>query len=61
MRKAPRSTLIALVSLVVIGSGNFAFAQSDRTLGINCTVAGHEHCGETGHLGGYHRHYRHYR
>jgi hypothetical protein len=29
-----------------------ASAQSDRTLGINCTVAGHEHCGENGPLGG---------
>jgi hypothetical protein len=41
---------------------DFASAQSDRTLGISCTVAGHEHCGETGRLYGRHyRHYRHYR
>lgn len=61
MRSALLAAVTALISVFIIGSGNFAFAQSDRTLGINCTVAGHEHCGETGHLGGYHRHYRHYR
>jgi hypothetical protein len=39
-----------------------AFAQSDKTLGISCTVAGHEHCGETGRGYGHRiRHYRHYR
>jgi len=48
------------------GTANIASAQSDRTLGINCTVAGHIHCGENGRVGGsarwhhrYHRHYRH--
>jgi hypothetical protein len=62
MRKALLAAVTALTSVVVMSSGNLAFAQSDRTLGISCTVAGHEHCGETGRLGGRHyRHYRHYR
>jgi hypothetical protein len=60
MRKALLAVVAALGSIVIMGSGNSAFAQSDRTLGINCTVAGHQHCGETGcHWG--HRHHRHYR
>jgi hypothetical protein len=50
---------------VLGGTANTASAQSDRTMGINCTVAGHIHCGENGPVGGsarwHHRHYRHYR
>jgi hypothetical protein len=50
---------------LLAGTANPAKAQSDRTLGINCTVAGHIHCGENGPIGGsarwHHRHYRHYR
>jgi hypothetical protein len=55
----------ALAIGLVSGTANIASAQSDRTLGINCTVAGHVHCGENGPIGGstrwHHRHYRHYR
>jgi hypothetical protein len=29
-------------------------------MGINCTIAGHQHCGEAGGHWGY-RHHRHYR
>ena len=36
----------------LLGSGRIAAAQSDRTLGINCTYAGHEHCGENGRIVG---------
>lgn len=36
----------------LLGSGQIAGAQSDRTLGINCTYAGHAHCGENGHVAG---------
>jgi hypothetical protein len=35
----------------LLGSGHTAAAQADRTLGINCTYAGHEHCGENGRIG----------
>jgi hypothetical protein len=53
---------VALTSVVIISFGNSALAQSDRTLGISCTVAGHEHCGEAGGYWGHHaRHHRHYR
>jgi hypothetical protein len=52
-------------ALLLGGTANIASAQSDRTLGINCTVVGHEHCGENGRIWGsarwHHRHYRHYR
>jgi len=59
-RKALFALVAVLTTVVIMSSGNSAFAQSDRTLGINCTVAGHQHCGETGgHWG--HRHHRHYR
>jgi hypothetical protein len=42
------------------GSVGTASAQSDRTLGISCTVAGHVHCGEYGsrYRGGWHRGFR---
>ena len=53
---------VALTSVVIMSSGNSVFAQSDRTLGINCTVAGHQHCGEVGgHYGHHARHHRLYR
>jgi hypothetical protein len=58
--------LIVATSAAVLAVGMFvgnceiASAQSDRTLGINCTVAGHEHCGENGRMLGYsHHHWRH--
>lgn len=41
-----------LAAGALLGSGQIAAAQSDRTLGINCTYAGHEHCGENGHIAG---------
>ena len=55
---------LVLWSLVAAGAGILvagtqpASAQSDRTLGVNCTVAGHVHCGENGPIGGpaYRRH-----
>jgi hypothetical protein len=60
MKKTLLAIIAGLASLTIMGSGNSAFAQSDRTLGINCTVAGHQHCGEAGgHWG--HRHHRYYR
>ena len=56
----------AVMAIGLLGAAaNTASAQSDRTLGVNCTVAGHEHCGENGRVSGsarwHHRHYRHYR
>jgi hypothetical protein len=61
MRKALLAIITAaLASVAIMSPGNSAFAQSDRTLGINCTVAGHQHCGETGGYWGHRRH-RHYR
>ncbi len=41
----------AALSLAALSTAP-ASAQSDKTLGINCTVAGHVHCGENGRLGG---------
>ena len=41
----------ALVTGIFALQSGTAFAQSDRTLGINCTVAGHIHCGEDGPSG----------
>jgi hypothetical protein len=41
-----------LVAGLLASATKFASAQSDRTLGINCTVAGHAHCGETSPIGG---------
>ncbi len=47
---------VLLVALAMNAATNAASAQSDRTLGVTCTVAGHEHCGENGVVGGtYHR------
>ena len=40
----------------LLGSGRTAAAQADRTLGLNCTYAGHAHCGENGRIVGA-RHY----
>jgi hypothetical protein len=54
--------------VVIAAAGTLAaatgavFAQSDKTMGINCTVAGHVRCGETAHTwSGVRRghHYRH--
>lgn len=60
------STKVAIVVLAAAGTLAVAtgpgFAQSDKTMGINCTVAGHVHCGENGRAwGGVRRghHYRH--
>jgi hypothetical protein len=36
----------ALATSVFAGTAGTVSAQSDRTMGINCTVAGHIHCGE---------------
>ena len=47
---------VVLASGALLGSGQIAAAQSDRTLGINCTYAGHAHCGENGRIGGSRRH-----
>jgi hypothetical protein len=46
----------AFATGALLASGQIAAAQSDRTLGINCTYAGHEHCGENGRIPGA-RHY----
>lgn len=44
--------LLAVAVLFVTFGLSAAFAQSDRTMGINCTVAGHIHCGENGPIFG---------
>lgn len=53
-----------MVSILAAGiyasTEGIAFAQSDRTLGINCTVAGHIRCGENGGYRWRHRHWRHH-
>jgi hypothetical protein len=41
-----------LAAGALLGSGQVAAAQADRTLGIGCTYAGHEHCGENSRIGG---------
>ncbi len=49
------SVLLAAAALAFglsAGGLGTASAQSDRTLGVNCTVAGHVRCGENGPLGG---------
>lgn len=43
---------VVLAAGALVGSGQIAAAQSDRTLGINCTYAGHAHCGENGRVVG---------
>ncbi len=55
-----------LAAGLLAGSADIASAQSDRTLGVNCTVAGHVYCGENGPIWGsgyrwHHRYYRHWR
>jgi len=45
-----------LAAGALLGSGQIAGAQADRTLGLNCTYAGHQHCGENGHIVGSRRH-----
>jgi hypothetical protein len=58
-------TKFAIVVIVAAGSLAAAsgpvFAQSDKTMGINCTVAGHVHCGENGRAWGGVRHWHHSR
>ena len=39
-----------LAAGALFGSGQIAVAQADRTLGLNCTYAGHQHCGENGRI-----------
>jgi len=48
------STLFAAAAVLSLAAFSTApaSAQSDKTLGINCTVAGHVHCRENGRLGG---------
>lgn len=41
-----------LVAGALLGSAQIAAAQADRTLGLNCTYAGHQHCGENGPIVG---------
>lgn len=60
--------MTALISSAVLAAGltagtaGTASAQSDRTLGVDCTVAGHIHCGENGPIYGSQRwHYRGWR
>ena len=49
-----------LAAGIYASTGGIASAQSDRTLGINCTVAGHIRCGENGGYRWRHRHWHHY-
>jgi hypothetical protein len=51
---------LALAAGIAAGTAGIAAAQSDRTLGINCTVAGHAHCGESGPIFGSRRLYNFY-
>jgi hypothetical protein len=46
----------AVLAAGLLGSGQIASAQADRTLGLNCTYAGHQHCGENGPIAGARRH-----
>lgn len=50
-----------LAAGLLVGTGRIASAQSDRTLGIGCTQAGHQHCGEDGPIAGSRRLYAWYR
>jgi hypothetical protein len=50
-----------LAAGLLAGTGRVASAQSDRTLGIGCTEAGHQHCGENGSIVGSRRLYAWYR
>ena len=47
---------VVLAAGALLGSGQIAAAQADRTLGLNCTYAGHQHCGENGRIVGARRH-----
>ncbi|HZP74509.1 MAG TPA: hypothetical protein VFB45_00065 [Pseudolabrys sp.] len=49
-----------LAAGLTLAGTNLAAAQSDRTLGVNCTEAGHIHCGENGPIFGSHRVYSPY-
>jgi hypothetical protein len=51
---------VLLAAGLLVGTGRVASAQADRTLGINCTVAGHQHCGEDGPIVGSRRLYAWY-
>jgi hypothetical protein len=58
MSKLPvvKLTFIAATAagaFALMATADVASAQSDKTLGIGCNVAGREHCGERGPLGGY--------
>ncbi len=57
MKPALLSGAALLAAGLVVGTGRSASAQADRTLGINCTVAGHQHCGEDGPIFGSRRWY----
>lgn len=53
-------TAAVLAAGLIAATAETASAQSDKTLGVNCTVAGHIRCGENGHVGNHRRrHYRH--
>lgn len=49
-----------LAAGLLVGTGRIASAQADRTLGIGCTEAGHQHCGENGRIAGSRRLYAWY-
>ncbi len=57
------TSVALLAASLIAATAETASAQSDKTLGINCTVAGHIRCGENGYVGhrSYHwrRHYPH--
>lgn len=62
---------VLLAAGLLVETGGLASAQADRTLGIGCTEAGHQHCGENGSVfgsrrlyawyGGHHHHWRRHR
>jgi len=60
MKMSLALTVSILAAAMYASTGGIASAQSDRTLGINCTVAGHIHCGENGGYRWRHRHWRHH-
>jgi hypothetical protein len=54
-------SVAVLTTGLLAGAPKIASAQSDKTMGINCTVAGHIHCGENRAMGHrWHRYYRHH-
>jgi len=65
MKLALTIGIAATTTALMAVAPDVASAQSDKTLGIGCNVAGREHCGERGPLGGpgYYRygwHHRHW-